>query len=255
MSEGADMKERALTLTRRLLCSLPLLWPLAGLADFEAGLDAYQEQDFAAALREWRPLAEDGDLKARFYLGVMYLRGEGVDKDPARAYALFDFAGAQTSAKEDEPSVRTIEGAPPMRFGSSVLAVHLGAIDKLEGTFSLADAIRTYGKDYRREENLEGDWIKYTWSYVGTTLAWARQPTTTSRGFVETREVSQVEKGACRLAVVTDQVDRILEVTAEGNACASVLDLPEVWRERRPLYITRPVRTVKETAPAGADTN
>jgi hypothetical protein len=255
VDKGAEVNKTVLSRMKRLLWSLPLLWPLVGLADFEAGLAAYQEQDFDTALEEWRPLAEAGDLKARFYVGVMYLRGEGVDKDPARAYAWFDFGGAQTSAKQGEPSVQVIEGAAPMKFGSSALAVHLGSIDKLEGTFSLADAIRTYGKDYQREENPEGDRIQYTWSYVGTTLAWSRQPTTTGRGFVETREVSQMEKGACRLAVVTDPVDRILEVTAEGNACASVLDLPEVWRERRPLYITRPARTVKETAPARADTN
>ena len=241
-------------MTRPWLWSLALLWPLAGLADFEAGLAAYQEQDFTTALREWRPLAEQGDLKSRFYLGVMYLRGEGVAKDTARAYEWFDFGGAQTSARQDEPSVRTIEGTAPRDFGSSVLAVHLGSIDDLGGTFSLADAIRTYGGDYRRED-LEGDWILYTWSYLGTTLTWARQPVVASSGFVEAREIPQMVKGACRLALVTDRGDRFLELTAEGNACASVLDLPEVWREHQPLYLTRPARVMKETAPAGADTN
>ena len=241
-------------MTRRWLWSLSFLWPIAVLADFEAGLAAYQEQDFATALKEWRPLAEHGDLESRFYLSLMYLRGEGVAKDTARAYEWFDFGGAPTSAKEDESPGHIIEDAVPRKFGSSVLAVHVGSIDDLDGMFSLVDAIRAYGDDYRRED-LDGDRIRYTWSYVGTTLTWMRLPAVTSRGFTEAREVPQMEKGACRLALVTDHDDRTLEVKAEGNACASVLDLTGVWREHRPIYLTRPARTGKETTPSAADTN
>ncbi len=40
---------------------------------------------YAAALREWRSLAEEGDLDAQFYLGEMYLRGKGVDRDFKKA--------------------------------------------------------------------------------------------------------------------------------------------------------------------------
>ncbi len=40
---------------------------------------------YATALREWRPLAEEGDLDAQFYLGEMYLRGKGVDRDFKKA--------------------------------------------------------------------------------------------------------------------------------------------------------------------------
>ena len=35
-----------------------LLWPVAGLADYTAGLEAAERGDFATAMREWRPLAE-----------------------------------------------------------------------------------------------------------------------------------------------------------------------------------------------------
>ena len=54
-------------------------------ADFDAGLAAYEEGDYAAALHEWRPLAEEGDLDARFYLGEMHLRGKGVERDFQKA--------------------------------------------------------------------------------------------------------------------------------------------------------------------------
>lgn len=47
-------------------------------ADFQQGLAAAQRGDLKAALEEWRPLAEQGDAKAQYNLGVMYDNGEGV---------------------------------------------------------------------------------------------------------------------------------------------------------------------------------
>lgn len=45
---------------------LLLLTMPAAAQDFEKGLQAYQRGDFAAALKEWRPLAEQGDANVRF---------------------------------------------------------------------------------------------------------------------------------------------------------------------------------------------
>ncbi len=45
-------------------------------ADLQKGYAAYQSGDYATALREWKPLAEQGNTRARFYLGVMYDNGE-----------------------------------------------------------------------------------------------------------------------------------------------------------------------------------
>ncbi len=53
----------------------------AARADFDVGLAAYEEGDYAAALRAWRPLANEGDLDAQFYLGEMHLQGKGVPRD------------------------------------------------------------------------------------------------------------------------------------------------------------------------------
>ena len=41
-------------------------------ADYQAGLDAYLGEDYATALKEWRPLAEEGEARAQTSLGVMY---------------------------------------------------------------------------------------------------------------------------------------------------------------------------------------
>lgn len=69
--------------------------------DFSAGMEAYQRGDYAAAFRQWRPLAENGSPEAQFNVGLLYAKGLGVDADPAEAarwYALAaeqDFAQAQ----------------------------------------------------------------------------------------------------------------------------------------------------------------
>ena len=50
-------------------------------ADFQAGRDAYKRGDYDTALKEWRPLAEQGDAVAQNNLGGMYHNSQGVSKD------------------------------------------------------------------------------------------------------------------------------------------------------------------------------
>ena len=64
-------------------------------ADFQSGLEAYEQGDFATALREWRTLAEQGDILAQFSLGVMYDRGKGVPQDDAEAAKWYRKAAEQ----------------------------------------------------------------------------------------------------------------------------------------------------------------
>ena len=49
--------------------------------DFQKGLKAYDAKDYAAALKEFRILAERGHAGAQHKLGWMYLGGFGVLKD------------------------------------------------------------------------------------------------------------------------------------------------------------------------------
>ncbi len=51
-----------------LILTLTLAAPAQ--AGFKEGRAAYMRGDYATALREWRPLAEQGDLKAQSSLGV-----------------------------------------------------------------------------------------------------------------------------------------------------------------------------------------
>ena len=54
-------------------------------ADFQDGWDAYTRKDYSTALKEWQPLAEQGDAQAQYYLGVLYFKGEGVPQDYVQA--------------------------------------------------------------------------------------------------------------------------------------------------------------------------
>ena len=50
-------------------------------ADFEKGVAAFKSGDYATALKEWTPLAEQGNANAQYSLGIMYHNGEGVIQD------------------------------------------------------------------------------------------------------------------------------------------------------------------------------
>lgn len=67
----------------------------AAKAVFDQALSAYQGKDYAAALPLFREAAAQGFFKADRYIGLMYLNGEGVDKDPQQAFAAFSRASAK----------------------------------------------------------------------------------------------------------------------------------------------------------------
>ena len=64
----------------------------------DKGLEAAQKGDFATALREWRPLAEQGDAGAQYNLGVMYRQGQGVPQDYKTAVKWYTLAAEQAIA-------------------------------------------------------------------------------------------------------------------------------------------------------------
>jgi len=67
-------------------------------ADFEKGLAAAKSGDFATALREFQPAAEDGDAKSQFALGWMYHEGKGVPQDYKTAVKWTRLAAEQGDA-------------------------------------------------------------------------------------------------------------------------------------------------------------
>ena len=76
-----------------------MLFPAPGSAqDLFAGLAAYGAGDYATALREWTPLAEQGDADAQSNLGLMYAEGDGVPQDYAEAVRWYQLAAEQGHA-------------------------------------------------------------------------------------------------------------------------------------------------------------
>src|ERR1700677_341897 len=64
-------------------------------SDSAAGMRAFRGGDYAAAYKEWKPLADKGDASAQCNLGIMYEKGLGVGKDASEALRLFQLAAEQ----------------------------------------------------------------------------------------------------------------------------------------------------------------
>jgi TPR repeat protein/CHAT domain-containing protein len=64
-------------------------------ADFQKGVVAYNKEDYAAALREWKPLAEQGHSNAQFFLGLIYQLGQGVPQNYKTALKWLTLAAKQ----------------------------------------------------------------------------------------------------------------------------------------------------------------
>jgi len=65
-------------------------WTILG-----GGYQSYLRGDYAAALEEWRPLAELGDAEAQYNLGVMYDEGASLEKDLNKAAEWYRKAAEQ----------------------------------------------------------------------------------------------------------------------------------------------------------------
>ena len=83
-----------IALVLSLVCLVVPAW-----ADYQAGMDANNRGDYATALREWRPLAEQGDARAQFDLGLLYENGDGIPRDYAKAHQWYEKSAAQGGAK------------------------------------------------------------------------------------------------------------------------------------------------------------
>ncbi len=64
----------------------------------EVGLEVIDRGDYATALKELRPLAEQGNATAQNNLGVMYREGEGVPQDDEEAVRWYRRAAVQGHA-------------------------------------------------------------------------------------------------------------------------------------------------------------
>ena len=63
--------------------------------DFNKGFDAYNDGDYSTAIKEWRPLAEQGVVVVQYNLGVMHEIGQGVPQDYKEAIRWYTLAAEQ----------------------------------------------------------------------------------------------------------------------------------------------------------------
>jgi S1-C subfamily serine protease len=81
-----------------LFCAISLSAVAAGAAPLDDAVTAYDSGDYRQALARLRPLAEQRNAVAQFYLGIMHANGSGVPRDLGEAQRLYGLAAAQGHA-------------------------------------------------------------------------------------------------------------------------------------------------------------
>ena len=69
------------------------------IAPFNLGMIAYQKKDYTTAIMLWHPLAMEGNPEAQLMLGNLYMREEGIYKDPSRGLSWYQKAISQGDVK------------------------------------------------------------------------------------------------------------------------------------------------------------
>lgn len=96
--------QEPLNTTMQRICILVMLASLgppaarAGDLDLE-GEAAFLRGDYATALRQYEPLAEQGNTDAQFHLGVMYADGRGIPQDDVEAARWFRMAAENENSQ------------------------------------------------------------------------------------------------------------------------------------------------------------
>jgi hypothetical protein len=76
-----------------------LLATVAWSGDFKKGWDAYSSTDYATALAEWQELADAGDVKASYGMGLLYGNGFGVEMNDEMALKYYGYAAENGHAE------------------------------------------------------------------------------------------------------------------------------------------------------------
>ena len=124
-------------LTATICLAVALLLGSAGVSwsqDFQKGLTAAQSADFATALREWTPLAKQGDAVAQTLVGSMYSKGQGVPQDYKIAVKWYRLAAEQgyAGAQNNLGFMYTNGQGVPQDYKTAVKWYRLSVIESFE---------------------------------------------------------------------------------------------------------------------------
>ena len=134
-------------------------------ADFKTGEKAYQSGDYATALREWQPLAEQGQAGPQYQLGLLYGNGKGVTKDDAKARLWHEKAAIQghTEAQVNLGILLMYARGGQQDYKMAVYYLRL-ASNKGNDL-----AQRRLGELYERGEGVQQDYVKaHMWYSLGS---------------------------------------------------------------------------------------
>jgi len=143
-----------------IVCLAAPVW-----ADFKAGEEAYRRGDYATALHEWQPPAEQGHADAQYHLGLLYANGQGVPKDDVQAWQWYEKAAVQGHA-EAQANLGILYD-----YGRGVqqdfkVAVYWLRLSAKQGNDS---AQRRLGFMYERGAGVQQDYVQaYMWYNLGT---------------------------------------------------------------------------------------
>ena len=82
-----------------LWCSISMMMSVTRADVFEDGMIAFEEGEYTKAVELWSSLAEQGDVQSQIRLGIMYARGNGVQRDGKEAQKWFQKAADLGSAE------------------------------------------------------------------------------------------------------------------------------------------------------------
>jgi hypothetical protein len=163
-NEAATQGTMSLLLSIALVLSTVCLTAPAW-ADFKTGMDAYHRGDYATALGEWQPLAEQGQALAQYQLGLLYANGKGVTKDDAKARQWYEKAAIQghTEAQVNLGVLLMYARGGQQDYKMAVYYLRLAANQGND----LAQ--RRLGQMYERGEGVQQDYVKaYMWYSLGS---------------------------------------------------------------------------------------
>ena len=162
---------------------------------FMRGYKSYLKNDFKMALAHWIPLAEAGNTNAQYFLGIMYLNGQGTKKNWAEAAHWF-----QASAEQGDVGAQYLFGEMNLKGMGLVRDYRKAGIwFQKAARQGYPDAQFRLGECYTDGEGCEANFIL---AYVWLKLAGANgiQAGDEKRKQVETRLTEQEIRNANLLA-------------------------------------------------------
>ena len=154
--------------TRALVLSIVCL-AVPAWAEYKVDKESYalaiERGDYTTAMRELRPLAEQGLAAAQFNLGLLYANGQGVPKDDAQARQWYEKAAAQghAEAQVNLGILLAYARGGPQDYRMAVYWLRLSANQGND----LAQ--RKLGLMYERGDGVQQDYVRaYMWYSLGT---------------------------------------------------------------------------------------